>query len=171
MAVLPYLQYYPSLAVDVFIAPGAHVIGRVTIGTGSSVWFNAVIRGDMAEIIIGAETNIQDNVTVHVDYDQPVRIGSRVTVGHNAILHGCIVEDEVLVGMGAIILNGAVIGHGSLIAAGSLITPGTVIPPRSLVMGFPAKKVRELTADQLPAAEGMYRHYAALSRDYRHQFA
>ncbi len=169
MAVISYLGYSPSLAADVFIAPGAHVVGRVTIGSGSSIWFNAVLRGDMDEIIVGAETNIQDNATVHVDYDQPVRIGSRVTVGHNAILHGCTLEDEVLVGMGAIILNGAVVGRGSLIAAGSLITPGTVIPPRSLVMGFPAKVVRELTEEQLPAAGGMYRHYAALSRDYRHQ--
>jgi carbonic anhydrase/acetyltransferase-like protein (isoleucine patch superfamily) len=166
MTIMPYQQYSPSLAADVYIAPGARVVGRVIVGTGSSIWFNAVVRGDMDEIVIGAETNIQDNVTVHVDFGEPVRIGSRVTVGHNAVLHGCTVEDEALVGMGAIILNGAVVGRGSIIAAGSVVAPGTIIPPHSLVMGIPGKVVRELNDNQLPAVDGMYRHYAGLSRDY-----
>lgn len=166
MTVISYQQYSPSLAADVYIAPGARIVGRVTVGTGSSIWFNAVVRGDMDEVVIGDQTNIQDNATVHVDSSVPVRIGSRVTVGHNAILHGCTVEDEVLVGMGAIILNGAVVGSGSIIAAGSVVAPGMVIPPRSLVMGIPGKVVRELTDEQLPAVDGMYRNYTGLSRDY-----
>lgn len=169
MTVFSYQHDWPTLAADVYVAPGARIIGRVTVGTGSSIWFNAVVRGDMDEIVIGDQTNIQDNATVHVDSGVPVCIGSRVTVGHNAILHGCTVEDEVLVGMGAIILNGAVVGSSSIIAAGSVVAPGTVIPPRSLVMGIPGKVVRELTDDQLPAVDGMYRRYADLRRVYSEQ--
>jgi carbonic anhydrase/acetyltransferase-like protein (isoleucine patch superfamily) len=166
MTILSFQQYSPVLADDVYIAPGACIVGRVTVGSGSSIWFNAVVRGDMDEIVIGNQTNIQDNVTVHVDRGVPVCIGSRVTVGHNAVLHGCSVEDEVLVGMGAIILNGAVVGRGSIIAAGSVVAPGTVIPPRSMVMGIPGKVVRELADEQLPAVDGMYRNYFGLRRDY-----
>ena len=169
MTVFFYQQYLPTLAADVYIAPGARIVGRVTVGTGSSIWFNAVVRGDLDQIVIGDQTNIQDNVTVHVDAGVAVSIGSRVTIGHNAILHGCTVEDEVLVGMGAIILNGAVVGSSSIIAAGSVVAPGTVIPPRSLVMGIPGKVVRELTDDQLPAVDGMYRRYADLRLVYSEQ--
>ncbi|HED24205.1 MAG TPA: gamma carbonic anhydrase family protein, partial [Firmicutes bacterium] len=101
MPVLPYRNYNPQLGKDVFIAPGAYVIGRVTVGSRSSIWFGAVIRGDMAEITVGEECSLQDNVTVHVDNNEPASIGSRVTVGHNAVLHACEVKDDVLIGMGA----------------------------------------------------------------------
>lgn len=166
MPVLQYKNYIPQLGPDVFIAPGAYVIGRVALGSRSNIWFGAVIRGDMAEITVGEECSLQDNVTVHVDNNEPAAIGSRVTVGHNAVLHACEIEDDVLIGMGAIILNGSVIGKDSLVAAGSLITPGTIIPPRSLVMGSPGKVIRRLTDEQIPSAEGMYRRYLELKDDY-----
>ncbi len=167
MPILEYKGIKPTLGNDVFIAPGAYVIGQVAIGSRSSFWFGASIRGDMEKITIGEESNFQDNVTVHVDIDVPTHIGSKVTVGHNTVLHGCTVEDGVLIGMGSIILNGAVIGKDSLIAAGSLVAPGTEIPPRSLVMGSPGKVVRTLTEDQIPVRDGMYRRYINLVRNYR----
>jgi len=166
MAVEIYRGFKPVVAGDVFIAPGASLIGRVSVGRGSSIWYNAVIRGDVDSVTIGEETNIQDNATIHVGRGSPVQIGNRVTVGHNAVLHGCTVEDEVLVGIGAIVLNGAVIGRGSIIGAGALVPSGTVIPPRSLVIGIPGKVVRELADDELPAARGNYRRYCELSREY-----
>jgi carbonic anhydrase/acetyltransferase-like protein (isoleucine patch superfamily) len=121
----------------------------------------------MESIRIGEESNIQDNVTVHVDYDYPTVVGDRVTVGHNAILHGCTVEDGCLIGMGSVLLNGSLIGRDSLIAAGSLITQGTIIPPRSLVIGSPGKVVRTLSAEQLPVKGAMYKNYMTLASDYR----
>lgn len=167
MPVLPYKTFSPELNEEVFIAPGAYVIGQVAIGARTSIWFGAVVRGDMESIRIGEESNIQDNVTVHVDYDFPTVIGDRVTVGHNAILHGCTVEDGCLIGMGSVLLNGSVIGRDSLIAAGSLITQGTIIPPRSLVIGSPGKVVRTLTEEQIPVKGAMYRNYMTLASDYR----
>jgi gamma-carbonic anhydrase len=166
MPLLTYKDLKPVLGEGVFVAPGAHVIGDVTIGDRSSVWFSAVVRGDMDKIIIGAESNLQDNVTVHVDKGGPTFIGSQVTVGHNVVLHGCTVEDGALIGMGSVILNGAVIGKDSLVAAGSLITPGSKIPPLSLVMGSPGKVVRTLTEEQIPRADGMYLNYLELVKDY-----
>lgn len=134
----------PEVADSAYIAPGAHVIGHVMIGAKASVWFNAVIRGDLAPITIGNGTNIQDNTTVHVDYGMPTSIGSNCVIGHNCIIHGCTIGDNVLVGMGSTILNGAQIGEGSLIGAGSLVTEGKVFPPNSVIMGRPAKIVREV---------------------------
>ncbi len=166
MPLLTYKDHKPVLGEGVFVAPGAHVIGDVTIGDRSSVWFCAVVRGDMDKIVIGAESNLQDNVTVHVDKGGPTFIGSQVTIGHNVVLHGCTVEDGALIGMGSVILNGAVIGKDSLVAAGSLITPGSKIPPRSLVMGSPGKVVRTLTEEQIPRADGMYLNYLDLVKDY-----
>ncbi len=167
MPLLPYKNYKPEIKEDVFIAPNAYVIGNVKIGSRASIWYGAAIRGDMDEITIGEESNIQDNVTIHVDFATPTRVGRRVTVGHNAVIHGAIVEDGALIGMGSVILNGAVIGQDSLIAAGSLITPGTEIPPRSLVMGSPGKVVKTLEEDQLPVKAEMYRNYLDLAKDYR----
>lgn len=129
---------------DTFIAETASVVGDVTIGEGSSIWYGAVARGDMNFVKIGKFTNIQDNATVHVDAERPCIIGDYITVGHNAIIHGCTVGNNCLIGMGAIILNGAVIGDNSIIAAGSLITEGAVIPPNSLVMGSPGKIRRQV---------------------------
>lgn len=140
---------------DTFVAPTATIVGDVTIGAGSSVWYNAVLRGDMAAINIGEQTNIQDGCLLHVADGFPLVIGNYVTAGHGAILHGCTVEDGVLIGMGAIVLDGAVIGSGSIIGAGALITEGKVIPPHSLVVGVPGKVIRQLDDAR---AEGLITH-------------
>ncbi len=169
MPVLPYKNFSPELSEEVFIAPGAYVVGQVVIGARSSIWFGAVVRGDMESIRIGEESNIQDNATVHVDYHFPTVVGDRVTVGHNAILHGCTVEDGSLIGMGSVLLNGSVIGKDSLVAAGTLITQGTIIPPRSLVIGSPGKVVRTLSEEQLPVRGEMYKNYMGMASNYRRQ--
>ncbi|MET7766620.1 gamma carbonic anhydrase family protein [Streptomyces sp. NPDC005336] len=135
----------PTIAPEAFVAPTSVVIGDVVLGAQSSVWYQAVIRGDGGPVVLGAESNIQDNCTVHVDPGFPVSIGERVTVGHNAVLHGCTVEDDVLIGMGSTVLNGAHIGAGSLVAAQALVPQGMRVPPGSLVAGVPAKVKRELT--------------------------
>ena len=146
-----------------WIANTAAVVGDVTLGENSSVWFGAVLRGDEGAITVGDGSNIQDNCTLHGS----VRVGNRVTVGHNAILHGCTVEDGALIGMGACVLDGAVIGEQSLIGAGALVTGGTVIPPRSLVLGSPAKVKRELTEEEVASLAENAAHYIALSARYR----
>ncbi|MDF0530690.1 gamma carbonic anhydrase family protein [Tsukamurella sp. 8F] len=139
----------PQLDETAWVAEEATVIGDAHLGAGVGVYYNAVIRADSARIEIGEASNIQDGVVVHADPGVPCTIGARVSVGHNAVLHGCTVGDDVLVGMGATVLNGAVIGAESLIAANALITEGTVIPPRSMVVGVPAKVRRELTDDEV----------------------
>ncbi|MEV8566470.1 gamma carbonic anhydrase family protein [Streptomyces sp. NPDC051322] len=138
----------PRIDPAAFAAPTSVVLGDVTLAAGSSVWYHTVLRADCGPIVIGAETNIQDNSTVHVDPGFPVTIGERVSVGHNAVLHGCTVEDDVLVGMGATVLNGAHIGAGSLVAAQALVPQGMRVPPGSLVAGVPAKVRRELTDEE-----------------------
>jgi carbonic anhydrase/acetyltransferase-like protein (isoleucine patch superfamily) len=138
----------PRIAPGAFTAPTSVVIGDVTMAEGSSVWYHTVLRADGGPIVLGADTNIQDNCTVHVDPGFPVTVGARVSVGHNAVLHGCTVEDDVLVGMGATVLNGAHIGAGSLIAAQTLVPQGMRVPPGSLVAGVPAKIKRELTDEE-----------------------
>lgn len=162
-----YRGILPRLAEEVFIAPGAWVIGDVTIGRRSSVWFNTVVRGDETYIRIGEETNIQDNSTLHVTGDKyPLEIGNRVTIGHRAIVHGCIVEDECLIGMGAIVMDGARVGHGSLVAAGSVITSESVIPPESIVMGIPAKVIKSVTESERQRMDRSIANYLHLSREY-----
>ncbi|WP_175411788.1 gamma carbonic anhydrase family protein [Streptomyces sp. TRM64462] len=138
----------PRLDATAFAAPTSVVVGEVTMGPGASVWYHAVLRADCGPIVLGADSNIQDNCTVHVDPGFPVTVGERVSVGHNAVLHGCTVEDDVLVGMGATVLNGAHIGAGSLIAAQALVPQGMRVPPGSLVAGVPAKVKRELTDEE-----------------------
>jgi gamma-carbonic anhydrase len=140
-----FLGKKPKLGKGVFIAKTATVVGDVTLGEHSSVWFGALLRGDINRIAVGHHTNIQDNAVLHVADDFPCIIGNWVTIGHTAIVHACKVGDEVLVGMGAVILDGAVIGKQSLIGASALVTQGTKIPPGSLVLGAPAKVVRALT--------------------------
>lgn len=134
---------------DVVILPGARVNGDVTIGRGSSVWFNAVIRGDEAPITIGENTSIQDNVTLHTSHGHPLRVGSGVTVGHNAVLHSCTVGDNTLIGMGAIVLDDAVVGRDCVVGAGALVTKGTVIPDGSMALGSPARVKRALTPEEI----------------------
>jgi carbonic anhydrase/acetyltransferase-like protein (isoleucine patch superfamily) len=135
----------PQLHAESFVAPNASVIGQVTLAARASVWYGATLRAEAEPIDIGYGTNIQDGVTIHVDSEFPVSVGAGVSVGHNAVLHGCVVEDDSLIGMGAIILNGAKIGKGSLIAAGAVVPQGVEIPPRSLVTGVPGRVRRELS--------------------------
>lgn len=138
----------PTIADDAFVADGARVIGEVALESGSSVWYNAVLRGDSAGIVVGAGSNVQDNVSVHVDTGHGVRIGENVSIGHNAVVHGCTIGDGSLIGMGAVVLSGAVIGRGCLIAGGAVVLGGTEIPDGSLVAGVPAKVRRELGDDE-----------------------
>ncbi len=141
----PFQGKKPIVDNSVFIAPGARIIGDVTIGKNSTVWFNAVLRGDEGPITIGEKTSIQDNVTCHLYEGAPLVIGDEVTVGHNAILHGCTINRRSIIGMGSTILDGAIIGEECIIGANTLISPGKNIPPRSLVVGSPGKVVRQLT--------------------------
>ena len=150
-----------------FIAPGAAVMGDVTLGPDASVWYGAVLRGDMAPIVIGAETNLQDGTIVHVDEGEPCTVGRRVGVGHRVILHGCTVEDECLIGMGAILLNGVRIGTGSVVAAGAVIPEGMQVPPRSLVMGVPGRIVRPVDASLAQRIASTWEHYVAQARAHR----
>ncbi|WP_270411079.1 gamma carbonic anhydrase family protein [Microbacterium maritypicum] len=138
----------PSIDATAFVADGARIVGDVSLAAGCSVWYNAVLRGDSAGIVIGPGSNVQDNVSVHVDTGHPVVIGSKVSVGHNAVVHGCTIGDGTLVGMGSVILSGAVIGDGCLIAGGAVVLGGTEIPPGSLVAGVPAKVRRALTDEE-----------------------
>lgn len=135
----------PRLHPESWVAPGASVIGWVSLAARASVWYSATLRAEAEPIEIGFGTNIQDGAVLHVDQEFPVRVGSGVSVGHNAVLHGCTVEDDALIGMGAMVLNGAVIGTGSLIGAGALIPQGMVVPPRSLVSGVPGRVRRDLS--------------------------
>lgn len=144
MTVLPYMEIYPKIHETVFLAKGSVVSGDVTIGKESSIWYNTVIRGDIAPTIIGERTSIQDNSTLHQSPGNPLIIEDEVTVGHNAILHSCIVRRGAMIGMGAIILDGAEIGEEAIVGAGSIVPPGKKIPPRSLAVGSPAKVIREL---------------------------
>jgi carbonic anhydrase/acetyltransferase-like protein (isoleucine patch superfamily) len=150
-----------------FIAPGAVVLGDVRLGREASVWYGTVIRGDTAPIRIGDETNIQDLSVVHADADAPCTIGNRVGVGHRAILHGCAVEDECLVGMGAVLLNHVRVGRGSVIGAGALLPEGMVVPAGSLVLGIPARVVRPVDRELAARIESTWRHYLELARAHR----
>ena len=156
--ILPYNRIQPTIASRVFVAESADLIGDVTVGEDSSVWFRAVLRGDVNFIRIGARSNIQDGSVLHGMKDlYPVIVGDEVTVGHNVTLHGCTIESLCLIGMGSVILNNAQIGEGSIIAAGSLVTENTVVPPRSLFLGAPARFRRHLTHED----EEVIRRYAA----------
>jgi len=150
-----------------FIAPGAVVIGAVELGSESSVWFTSVLRGDINRIFVGAQSNVQDGCVLHVSDAHPCVLGTRVTVGHRAVVHACEVGDEVLVGMGAIILDGAVIGPRSIIAAGALVTKGTVVPEGSLVIGSPARVVRALSKEEREDNAHLAQKYVEVARRYR----
>lgn len=163
----PYKGIRPRLGERVYVDPSAQVIGDVELGDHASVWMNAVIRGDVHQIRIGAHTNIQDNCVVHVFREKhPVAIADHVTVGHSATLHGCRIDSWCLIGMGAIILNGAHVGEESIVAAGTLVPEGTVIPPRSLFMGLPGKFRRQINEEE---REGL-RRYAANYHEYKESY-
>jgi len=166
--IMPYRGKSPKLASNVFVAPGARLIGDLEIGADSSVWFNVVIRADVHHIRIGARTNIQDNSTLHVTSGvAPCIIGDDVTIGHNAIVHACTVEDLCLIGMGAVILDEAVIKKGSFVGAGALVTPGKTFPENSLIIGAPAKAVRTLTPAEREGLVESAKHYVATAAHYR----
>lgn len=154
----------PAIDPTSWVAPNATLIGRVSLGPESSVFYGAVLRGDTDQITLGARSNLQDNVVVHCDTGVPTTIGAGVSVGHGAVVHGCTIEDDCLVGMHATVMNGAVIGAGSLVAGGAVVLEGTVVPPRSLVAGVPAKVRRELTDDELAGIRNNATHYVELSR-------
>lgn len=157
----------PRIAESAWVAPSADLVGAVELLEDSSVWYTAVLRADYDPIVLGRRSNLQDGVVVHTDVDRPATIGAGVSVGHRAILHGCTIGDDCLVGMGAIVLNGAVIGEGSLIAAGAVVQEGAVIPPRSLVAGVPGKVRRELTDDDLARIRRNADVYVDLARLHR----
>ncbi len=158
--IINYKEYEPNIGDGVFVAETATVLGRVMLGEHSSIWYGAVLRGDINEIRVGRYSNIQDLCIGHVEDDRPLIIGDYVTVGHSAILHGCIIRDGALIGMGATVLDGAELGKGSLVAAGSLVPPRTTIPRGVLAMGTPVKIKRELTPEEIAANRAMAKKYA-----------
>ncbi|HSK99064.1 MAG TPA: gamma carbonic anhydrase family protein [Rubrobacteraceae bacterium] len=145
---LPHGDASPHAADSAWVAPGAYVVGKVSLGEEASVWYGAVLRGDTEPIRIGARTNVQDGCILHADPGFPAVVGSDCVVGHNAIVHGCEIENECLIGMGATILNGAKIGTGSIVAAGALVPEGKEFPPGSLIVGVPAKRVKDVSEEQ-----------------------
>ncbi|MEU4657118.1 gamma carbonic anhydrase family protein [Streptomyces sp. NPDC023723] len=157
----------PEVDGAAFVAPTASVIGDVTLRAGASVWYGAVLRGDVERITVGADSNVQDNCTLHADPGFPVTVGERVSIGHNAVVHGATVEDDCLVGMGATVLNGAVIGTGSLVAAQALVPQGMVVPAGVLVAGVPAKVRRELTREEKEGLTLNGTRYAELAKVHR----
>ena len=167
MAIYQFDGHMPSIASDAYVAESATVLGRVTLGARASVWFNASVRGDNDDIVIGAGSNVQDGAVLHVDPGYPMAIGERVSIGHQAMLHGCSVGDGTLIGIQAIVLNGAVIGPDSLVGAGSLVTEGKRFPARSLILGSPAKVVRELTEKDLATLKSAADSYVRRCARYR----
>ncbi|MDE5699257.1 MAG: gamma carbonic anhydrase family protein [Lachnospiraceae bacterium] len=149
----------------IFIAPGAHVVGNVHLGENVGIWYNAVVRGDTNSITIGNNSNVQDNATVHTDSDFQVHVGSGVTIGHNAIVHGCTIGDNSVIGMGSIILSGAVVGDNCIIGTGSLVTGKMRIPDNSIAFGNPAKVIRTVTAEEIKANQENAAHYVQLMRE------
>lgn len=157
----------PQIAEGVYLAPGAVVIGQVTIAADASVWFGAVIRGDIDSITIGSGTNVQDNTVIHCDQGFPTTIGREVTIGHSCIIHGCTIGDNCLIGMGTTILNGAKLGENCLVGAGSLITEGKEFPPGSVIMGRPARVVREVGQAELAMLKRGAENYRRNAQLYR----
>jgi len=164
----PYRGVLPKIAESAYIDASAQVIGDVTVGERASIWPNVTARGDVNTIRIGDDTNIQDNSVLHCDAGLfPLNIGNRVTVGHLAMLHGCTIEDDCLIGIAAVVLNGAKIGRGSVIAAGAVVPEGAEVPPESMVMGVPAKVKRQLTAEERGRFRLNAMHYVEAARIYK----
>lgn len=165
--VTSHLDNHPSVAPDAYVAPGAFLSGSVTLAARSNVWPGASLRGDIASIVIGEESNVQDNAVIHVATDLGATIGRRVTIGHCAIVHACVIGDESLVGMGAVILDGAVIGERCLIGANTTVLMNTVIPPGSMVVGSPSRILRALSVEEQEGLGVWADHYLVLSEEYR----
>ncbi|WP_168119138.1 gamma carbonic anhydrase family protein [Paenibacillus sp. HB172176] len=164
---LPYKERMPSIGAECYIAQGAKIIGDVEIDERSTIWFNAVLRGDLAPIRIGRSCNVQDGAVGHVNTDQPLLIADEVSIGHGAIIHGCTIGKGTLIGMGAIVLNGADVGEYALIGAGSIVTENKKIPPYTLSLGTPARVVRELTEDDLLRMRKTMESYVTKGMEYR----
>lgn len=165
------LRIGPRVHPSAFVVPDATVIGDVTLGEESSVWHRAVLRGDINRIVVGARSNIQDGVVIHLADDFAAIIGELVTVGHSAIVHACTIGDEVLIGMGAVVLDGAEIGARSIVGANALVTAGTKIPPGSMVLGSPAKVTRQLTEDEQSAIKRWALKYVQNAKFFREYYA
>ena len=167
--ILPYRGMAPACHPTVFVAEGAMVIGEVEIGEDSSVWFNAVLRGDINRIRNGKRTNVQDNCTLHVTAARALTVGDSVTFGHGVVAHGCTIEDFCLIGIGSVVLDGAVIGRGSVIGAGAVVSPGMVVPPHALVLGVPGRVVKVLAPESADANRVTADHYVEYARSYRNR--
>lgn len=163
---IPYEENHPRVEPSVFEAPGSFLVGSVSAGADSSVWFGAVLRADIAPISIGERTNIQDGSVVHVSHGSPAVIGSDVTIGHRCVIHGAEIGNAVLVGMGSVVLDGAVIGDESIVGAGTLVTKGRAFPPRSLIMGAPAVRTRDLTDEEVASLYASAARYVGLKDSY-----
>lgn len=165
--ILKFKEFYPNIHQTAWVAPSADLIGNITIGENSSVWFQCVIRADVNKVEIGKNTNIQDLSMIHTDTHSQTIIGDNVTIGHKVMLHGCKIGDNCLIGMSATILDNAEIGEGSIVGANSLVTQGKKFPPRSLIMGIPAKVVKELTQEDVDGLIKHAGHYVDYKNDYR----
>ncbi len=156
-----------NLDPSAFVAKTAVLVGEVSVGPRSSVWYGAVLRGDLAPVIVGTDTNVQDCVVMHVEVDEPVRLGDRVTVGHGAVVHAAEVEDECLIGIGSVILSGARVGRGSIIGAGAVVREGFAVPPGSVVLGVPGRVVRKVTPEEADRVGNNWRSYVEYAQAYR----
>jgi carbonic anhydrase/acetyltransferase-like protein (isoleucine patch superfamily) len=165
--ILPFQDKFPAIAEDAFIFESADIIGDVGISESCSIWSNASVRADVSRVRIGRGSNVQDNAVIHVDSDFPSYIGEYVTIGHSAVVHGCTIEDLCIIGMGAIVLNGAKIGKNSIVGAGALVTQGKEFPPNSLIVGSPARVVRELTDRDIQHIKENAEEYIRLAGVYR----
>lgn len=159
-----------KIADSAWVAPNATVVGDVTLGEEGSIWFNCVIRGDLAPVKIGKQSNVQDGCILHVGAQYPCTLGDRVSLGHGAIVHGATIEDDCLIGMRATVLNGAVVGKGSIVGAGAVVPENMVIPPGSLVLGVPAKVIKPLTSTQAAGIAATATSYVGYSRGYKQRF-
>lgn len=164
---IPFDGHTPSVHESAFVAPSATIIGDTSLGADSSAFYGVVVRGDTATITVGNGSNLQDNVVLHADFGFPTTIGDGVSVGHSAVVHGCTIEDNCLIGMSATVMNGAVVGAGSLVAGGAVVLEGAVIPPGSLVAGVPAKVRREMTEEELEHVKRNASHYVELARKHK----
>jgi len=168
----PYLDKFPKLGKNVFLAPGVKIAGEVEIGNGSSIWYNTVIRGDVHFVKIGKMTNVQDSSTLHVTNGKfPLVIGDKVTIGHSVVLHGCTLQNLCLIGMRAVVLDGAVVEEHSMVAAGSVVIPGFVVPSGKLVAGVPAKVIRKLKKEELEEFEKSAERYAKYAQLTQESFS